>query len=183
MKLTLEKEETLELLKDETVFGGICKALDYARKLADRSASCARRSIGCVILGINGRRLFEMGLGYNGTPSSMENCKHHKTCPDAETPAGHGAFGRVRCFGMHAEHRAILDAWYRSSLYGGYGPKNIWACVCTKAPCTLCTSMLMETGCKVIIYDTEPNDNDAALFFHGVRMSFNQLRDHFNGVS
>jgi hypothetical protein len=41
----------------------------------------------------------------------------------------------------------------------------------------------METGCKVIIYEDEPNDKDAELFFSGVRMSFEQLRKHFNGTT
>lgn len=180
--VAMEKEDALELLKDDAIYGGIVKAVSLARQLAEKNSTCARRQIGCVLLGRDGLRLFEIGTGWNGVPYALENCRYHKTCPDADIPAGQGAYGKVRCWGMHAEHMAIIDAWDRVSLYGGHPPSRVWACVCTKAPCTTCTSMLMATGCKVIVYEDEPNDKDAELFFPYVRMSFKQVRNHFHGV-
>lgn len=173
----MAKEELLSLLKNEAIYSGLYAALVQARELAEIS-NCSRRKVGCVLLSLVGKekpRLVRVGTGFNGT--RLDEC----SCPGADVPAGQGAYEKVRCWGMHAEHRAIIDAWQRLSEFETEaGPGDIFACVCTKAPCTTCTSMLKDMGCPVIIYEVEPNDKDAELFYPWVRMTFHQLRDHFN---
>lgn len=169
------RSSILGTLKLDGIYGGLVGAVFRARELSLNS-KCSRRQIGCILLGRNGDRLYTMGVGVNGTV--LGNCRLDNICPDAAVPAGAGANKHVRCWGIHAEQAAIVNAWNVS----GRTPLDVWACVSTKAPCTQCTAMLMATGCQVIIYEDEPNDNDAALFFPGVRMSFKQMRDHFNEV-
>lgn len=116
-------------------------------RVAERS-TCARRKIGCVLVSAKGDIIAE---GYNGI-GREHSCldPSEALCPDADVKAGEGAYRPVRCWGAHAEQRAVANARGAHAYYA----------FVSKAPCPSCCVLLWEQGVRTIVYQTMSNDTD-----------------------
>ena len=112
-----------------------------------KKSTCKRRKIGCVIASDETEPL---AVGHNGTPSLMVSCEM-KPCPGSHIPPGSSdPFEVVRCYGIHAEVRAMLSL---------YRPEDAYYLYSTKEPCLNCYLMLMETPIQKIYYIIRSNSN------------------------
>ena len=109
--------------------------LSMAKLVATRS-TCARRAVGC---GLVDRHKHVLATGYNGVASGVTHCIDHN-CSGAKYPSGQGL---DKCEAIHAEQNAILQC--RDVL-------RIQTAYITASPCHTCTKLLMNTGCKSIIF-------------------------------
>jgi dCMP deaminase len=105
-------------------------------QLVSRRATCARRSVGCVLVSSRGHVL---ATGYNGTPSGSDHCID-SPCPGASYPSGTGL---ERCEAVHAEQNALLQCRNVFEIETAY---------VTAMPCMTCIKLLLNTSCKRIIY-------------------------------
>lgn len=104
--------------------------------LASSRATCARRSVGCVLTnGLN----HVVATGYNGVPRGMVHCTDHP-CLGAGSPSGTNLEG---CMANHAEQNALLQC---------RNVEEVVKCYSTTAPCITCTKLLLNTGCKEIVF-------------------------------
>jgi dCMP deaminase len=118
--------------------------LDWADKVA-KNGTCNRRQIGCVLVTAQGAMI---SSGHNGRPANIGNCLEDKFCPGREVPAEAGATQAVACYGVHAEQRAVMAA-SKDDMWG-----HIHTAFCSKAPCTQCVLLLLETPCVRIVVKT-----------------------------
>lgn len=110
-------------------------------------STCHRRSIGCLLVDKEGHVL---SSGFNGSPLQIGNCKDDETiCPDRNLPAGAGTNKYVKCYGVHAEIRALKDCKNISDVYAMFS---------TKAPCLQCTLTLLTTPCELIVFEEPSNE-------------------------
>ena len=112
--------------------------MGVAFALANRS-TCARRSVGCVLLDEHMRII---GTGYNGVARGLSHCID-SPCSGADFAPGEGL---DKCEAIHAEANALLHC--ADTL-------QIHTCVVTHSPCIHCVKLLMNTSCKRIIYSIE----------------------------
>ena len=110
--------------------------MDIARTIARRS-TCARRQVGCVLTDAYGRVL---SLGHNGVPRGHTHCTEHP-CPGVGIASGGGL---ETCQAIHAEQNALL---FCADI------TKIRACYVTASPCAHCVKMLLNTECRIVIYD------------------------------
>jgi len=112
---------------------------DYYMGLAYMAAArstCIRRSVGCVLVSMDGRVL---STGFNGTPRGAPHCID-EACPGALEPSGQGL---DKCLSAHAEVNALLQC---------PNTMEVWRVYCTTKPCFECIKALMNTPCVGIIY-------------------------------
>ncbi len=136
-------------------------AMETARAWAKRS-TCLRRAVGCVLLDVAGRVL---STGYNGVASGQVHCnlaviceashaadkiKHPHACAGATSPSGTNLDG---CEAVHAEQNAIAFCADVAKIH---------ACYCTTAPCVSCTKLLLNTGCRRIVFEADYPQAEAA---------------------
>lgn len=105
-------------------------------QLVSRRATCARRSVGCVLVSGRGHVL---ATGYNGPASGSDHCID-TPCPGASYPSGTGL---ERCEAIHAEQNALLQCRDVFEIETAY---------VTTLPCMTCTKLLLNTSCKRIVY-------------------------------
>lgn len=142
-------------------------ALRLAEVVAQR-ATCLRRSVGCVLT--NGRNQV-LATGYNGRAAGLEHCNQvtgaitsHPGCPDEYGHACAGARAASgtqldACEAIHAEQNALLQC---RDVY------EIRNCYVTVSPCVTCVKLLLNTGCKRIIFrERYTHDEQAALLWEG----------------
>lgn len=160
-------------------------AMETARAWAKRS-TCLRRAVGCVLLDARGRVL---ATGYNGVASGLPHCnhavrrmpknlvdptwkgeivwdlpayeptvggndhlgsiEHPHACPGARAPSGTALDA---CGAVHAEQNAVS---FCSNV------DAVVSCVVTTSPCTSCVKLLLNTGCRRIVFDQEYPDMNA----------------------
>lgn len=109
--------------------------LEHAKLVATRS-TCARRSVGAILVDARGRIL---STGYNGVASGRPHCNEGHPCPGACMPSGQGLDA---CEALHAEQNAILllqDPWKVDTAY------------LTTTPCISCVKLLLGTSCQRIV--------------------------------
>jgi len=99
-------------------------------------ATCVKLSVGCVLVDSRGKIL---GTGYNGVPRGMQHCIEHN-CPGADMPSWSDT-----CWAVHAEQNALM----------GVDPEAVFGCYVTHGPCLRCTKMLLNTGCRHLVYNGE----------------------------
>ena len=107
--------------------------------LVARRATCARRSVGCVFISARGHIL---STGYNGVPRGHTHCIDVR-CPGAALPSGTGL---DICEAIHAEQNALLQCKDVEAIDTAY---------VTLLPCMTCMKLLLNTGCKRIVYAAE----------------------------
>jgi dCMP deaminase len=133
-------------------------ALTMALVTAERS-TCLRRRVGCVLLNARGHVL---ATGCNGVAAGVPHCNEAvyrpvtlaaqpelvavpewpNACEGARAPSGTNLDG---CHAIHAEQNALLqcsDVW------------DIDTCVTTTAPCLTCVKLLLNTGCRRVVWAT-----------------------------
>lgn len=100
-------------------------------------ATCARRSVGAVLVDKNNRVL---SIGHNGPAKGMPHCTN-VPCSGASCASGTGL---DLCQAIHAEQNALM---FCSDIM------KIETAFVTTSPCVHCIKMLMNTSCKTIIFD------------------------------
>lgn len=110
--------------------------LGQARELA-RLGTCARRAVGCLLVAVRGRILSE---GYNGPPAGWPHCIN-APCSNATVAASGEAL--ETCQAIHAEQNALMRC---------PDPDLIHTCYVTVSPCLHCVKMLLNTGCRRIVF-------------------------------
>lgn len=136
--------------------------LDMAAVVATRS-TCLRRAVGCVLTDWDGHVL---ATGYNGRPAGLAHCNeatlystapgqsfethYPRACPGARSESGTDLDG---CEAVHAEQNALLQC---------PDVRLVDTCYVTVSPCLTCVKLLMNTGCRRIVF-IEPyaHDDDA----------------------
>lgn len=119
--------------------------LDIARVIAQRS-TCSRRAVGCVLVDKDNRVL---SIGHNGPARGMPHCTE-TPCEGAACPSGTGL---DLCQAIHAEQNALM---FCNDIM------KIDKCFVTVSPCIHCIKMLMNTGCKVIVFAGDYAHSEAA---------------------
>lgn len=112
-----------------------------ARETA-KNATCARRSVGCVL--VNERNQI-LATGFNGPPRGLPHCTVESPCDRRALAAGTG-LGLDLCQAVHAEQNALLQC---------RDVEAIASCVCTTLPCLTCVKLLMNTSCRRIVFDDD----------------------------
>lgn len=111
-------------------------------RLASRRASCSRRQVGCVLVNYDGHVL---STGYNGPARGVPNCTE-VPCRGATCRSGEGL---ELCEAIHAEQNALLQC---------PDVNKIDTCYVTTEPCAHCAKLLLNTGCRRVVFsDPYPN--------------------------
>lgn len=111
--------------------------LELAWVVATRG-TCARRTVGCVLVDEEGKIL---ATGYNGVAAGRPHCRGAGLhCPGALLPSGTGL---DKCEAIHAEQNALLQC---------ADVRRIRTCFTTTSPCVHCVKMLLNTGCRRIVF-------------------------------
>lgn len=107
-------------------------------------ATCARRSVGCVLVN---ESYHILSTGYNGVPSGMPHCIEIP-CSGANLPSGTGL---DLCESIHAEQNALLQC---------PDVMRIKECFTTTFPCIHCLKLLMNTSCETIYFMHDYKDTE-----------------------
>lgn len=103
--------------------------------------STCRRQVGAVLV----REDHRISDGFNGTPAGYPNC-NDGGCPRCNDPTIPSGIGLDKCYCIHAEENAYLNAEEcvaGASLY------------ITLAPCISCAKHSMQKKVKRVVYDDE----------------------------
>ena len=125
---------------------------EYFVRMADlvsQRATCKRRAVGCVLVSAAGHVL---ATGYNGVPAGSSHCIDIP-CPGFGFASGHGLDA---CEAIHAEQNALLQCKDVSLIHTAY---------VTTLPCMTCAKLLMNTGCKRIVYGQEYPQQESKEFW------------------
>ncbi len=138
-------------------------------KLVSSRSTCIRRSVGCVL--VNNKNHI-LATGYNGGAAGQPHCNaitgfnfvngiiiwktkqlagqetgredvFGNTCVGANSESGTDLH---MCKAIHAEQNALLQ--YRNI-------NEIETAYCSTKPCIMCIKLLLNTSCKVIIYEED----------------------------
>jgi len=112
--------------------------MDVALTFAKRS-TCCRRAVGAVIVD---EKNYVLSTGYNGQPSGFVHCSEQQ-CMGAGLPSGQGLDS---CEAIHAEQNAI------ARLKEPFAARTIY---CTTAPCISCTKLLLATGIRHVVFESD----------------------------
>ena len=104
--------------------------------LVSLRATCRRRRVGCILVDDNRHVL---ATGYNGVARGVDHCLDH-ACPGAGYEPGTGL---DKCEAIHAEQNALLQCKDTGKIQTAY---------ITVSPCVTCVKLLMNTGCKRIVF-------------------------------
>jgi dCMP deaminase len=115
--------------------------LNIAKEISTLS-HCQRAKVGAVIVKDGNI----VSFGYNGTPSSMDNC-----CEDGNT-----TISEV----IHAEMNAILKA-----AKSGYSVNGATLYL-TLSPCKECSKLILQSGIERVLYLEEYRDISGIEFLH-----------------
>lgn len=104
--------------------------------LVSLRATCRRRRVGCVLVDVHRHVL---ATGYNGVARGRPHCLD-EPCSGADLPSG---MGLDQCQAIHAEQNAMLQCRDTQAIDTAY---------ITVSPCVTCVKLLMNTGCKRIVF-------------------------------
>jgi len=116
--------------------------MNIAKVVASRS-NCVKRHVAAVI--VKDKRI--ISTGYNGTPRGIRNCDEGG-CPRCNSFADSGT-KLDECVCSHGEENAIVQASYHGS---SIKDATIYT---TFSPCLMCTKMIINSGMKEVIYNSE----------------------------
>jgi len=112
--------------------------LKIAQLVATR-ATCARRSVGCVIVN---KYNHIKATGYNGVPKNYNHC--------LDSPCGGQGEKSSKnldlCMATHAEQNALLQC---------ENVMDIETLYCTVSPCITCAKLIANTSCNKVVYSNE----------------------------
>lgn len=113
--------------------------LAMAEHVATQS-TCARRSVGCVL--VNGKKRV-LATGFNGVPRGFPHCNEGHPCPGAKAKSGEELH---RCYSAHAEINALLQCPDVDDIETVY---------LTVSPCVECIKAILNTGATRIVFREE----------------------------
>lgn len=150
--------------------------------LTAKRATCLRRAVGCVLLNERGHVL---ATGYNGVAAGQPHCnqeyeirapsrrfigqrqtgnpvgkKFPHACPGSRAESGTNLDA---CEAIHAEQNALLQC------------PNVWdihTAYVTASPCVTCTKLLLNTGCRRIVFLEEYPSPHARELWEGAGRSW-----------
>lgn len=158
--------------------------LALARVTARRS-TCCRRSVGCVLVDDLGHVL---ATGYNGVAAGQAHCNESRlvpdhvgmtttgalelatrldypyACPGVGSPSGMNLDG---CRAIHAEQNALLQC---------RDVQAIRTCYVTASPCLTCVKLLLNTGCRRIVFGEVYPHPEAEALWRGLSTTREWLR-------
>jgi dCMP deaminase len=108
--------------------------------IASTRSTCVRRRVGAVIA-LDNRIL---ATGYNGSPSGTKHCTDIG-CLRQQLGIPSGERHEI-CRGSHAEMNAIAQAASSGT------PINGCSIFVTHEPCSICSKLLINAGCKRIVF-------------------------------
>lgn len=115
--------------------------MNIAKVVASRS-NCLKRHVAAVI--VKDKRI--VSTGYNGTPRGIRNC-NEGGCPRCNSFADSGT-KLDECVCSHGEENAIVQASYH-----GISIKDA-TIYSTFSPCLLCTKMIINSGMREVVYNS-----------------------------
>lgn len=125
--------------------------MGLARALARRS-TCARASVGCVVVSSDNHRV--LAIGYNGNARGFPNA-----CDSTEP-------GNCGC--IHAEDNCLIKL--------DYAPHTGRRMYITCSPCKTCAKRIVNAGIDEVIYDTEYRNTDGIFLLNAAGVLVGQLR-------
>ena len=138
--------------------------MDIAKVVASRS-NCIKRKVAAII--VRDKRV--ISTGYNGTPRGTRNC-NEGGCPRCNSLATSGT-KLDECLCSHGEENAIVQASYH-----GVSLKDA-VIYSTFAPCLMCAKMIINSGIREVIYNTEYPLNDSAFkLFEDAKLFVRKLK-------
>lgn len=117
---------------------------DYFMEITDivaKRSTCLRRQIGALL--VRDHRIIT--TGYNGAPRDMEHCADLGGCMRDALGIPSGERHEL-CRALHAEQNAIIQAAITGTSVEGC------TLYCSCSPCILCAKMLINIGCKRIVF-------------------------------
>src|SRR5262245_33782678 len=123
--------------------------MNIAKVVASRS-NCIKRKVAAII--VKDKRV--ISTGYNGTPRGTRNC-NEGGCPRCNNLAKAGT-ALDECLCSHGEENAIVQASYH-----GVSLKDA-VIYSTFAPCLQCAKMIINSGIREVVYNTDYPLNDSA---------------------
>lgn len=108
--------------------------------IASTRSTCIRRRVGAVI--VAGNRI--LATGYNGSPARTKHCTDIG-CLRQSMGIPSGERHEI-CRGSHAEMNAIAQAASSGTPIQGC------TIYCTHEPCSMCSKLLINAGCKRAVY-------------------------------
>jgi len=115
--------------------------------LVSYRSTCARRAVGCVLVNARGQVL---STGYNGVARGLPHCTEGHPCEGAGAASGTNLDA---CEAIHAEQNALLQC---------RDVEDIRWCYVTVSPCVTCVKLLLNTGCRTIIFRERYAHDEAA---------------------
>lgn len=152
---------------------------EWALRLAEvvsQRATCLRRSVGCVLTNARNQVL---ATGYNGRAADLPHCNevtgtgyitgnqevlHYKQgCKGMVSSEGlviaiKSGTNLDACEAIHGEQNALLQC---RDVYA------IHSCYVTHSPCITCVKLLMNTGCRRIVFRERYAHDEAARLLWG----------------
>lgn len=108
--------------------------------IASSRSTCLRRKVGAVVVSAN--RI--VATGYNGSPANTQHCTDIG-CLRQRMGVPSGERHEI-CRGAHAEMNAIAQA----AAHGV--PIDGCTLFCTHEPCSMCSKLLIQAGCRRIVF-------------------------------
>lgn len=117
-------------------------------------ATCARRSVGCVLVDLHRHVL---ATGYNGVLSGQVHCID-RPCAGVGLPSGTGL---NLCRAIHAEANALSQCHNIFAIHTAY---------VTASPCVQCMTQLLHTSVQNIVFrERYPHgESELAAIAHGI---------------
>jgi len=107
-------------------------------QLVSQRGTCARRKVGAVFVNSKGHVI---ATGYNGVARGFAHCSEGEgSCSGVSRKPGEGL---DECGAIHAEQNALLQC---KDVY------EIQTAYLTTSPCIHCVKLLLNTGCKRIVF-------------------------------
>jgi dCMP deaminase len=125
-------------------------------KLVSARSTCARRSVGALIVD-EGNRL--LSTGYNGVPAGFVHCSMIP-CDGANDAPGDTS----RCLAIHAEVNAILQC--------AFNLPRAHKLYVTCAPCFQCAKLITNTSIQEVIALEPYSDSRGAQIFEQAGINF-----------
>ena len=139
---------------------------EYFLRIADvvsLRSTCLRHQVGAIAV----RNKHILSTGYNGAPSSLEDCLELGCLrEDLEIPSGERT---EICRAIHAEQNVIIQA----ALHGVSLENSI--VYCTHSPCILCTKVLINTGISRYVYSLDYLDSSYQNLFQKAGISYEKI--------
>lgn len=136
--------------------------LNMATVVATR-ATCLRRAVGCVLVDQDKHVL---STGYNGRAAGLPHCNNGALLSPGggkpvETIYPNACRGACAASGTHLDECEAIHA-EQNALLQCPDVRGILTCYCTTAPCIHCVKLLLNTGCRRIVFrDPYPSNGEA----------------------